>query len=317
MIAAVGHKCANVNEAAVKMLYALEHDRLDGDKKIDANSRMGIINNSNLMSRELIDPLFELYKSTRNNPGNTTAHRSVSNSTMDTNDEKISALVGSGAKFFVQAMGVADSENPSWPNGHPYYGKPFVWPAEGTLLKAEKSSGLPDVKFSMEHVLNGISYRSLEGRVKKGTNGDGKTNKKKVLRFQDYQLRYTNGIARYHRSEFFYINDCGVMEVQFVKTSELTTSQSGRKFSKDEDVHAKYEKKFQETLELYNSNGNDVSVLEKEQVCILLWVGFEIFYRKDSKKNKKKITKAEFQAILSQNIQKNPSWLMMKQPHTK
>ena len=199
-------------------------------------------------------------------------------------------------------------ENPTWPDGHPYYGKPFVWPAEGTLLKAEKSSGLPDIKFSMEHVLNGISYRSLEGRVKKGTNGDGKTNKKKVLRLQDYQLRFTNGIARYYGSEFLYLNDCGVMEVQFVKTSKLTTTQSGRKRnSSDAEVQAEYEASYKETVVFFKRKGCDVDKLQKSHLIVLLWCGFKQFSRKNQTGGDN--STSSLKTKLKKEIQDNPKWL--------
>lgn len=97
-----------------------------------------------------------------------------------------------------------------------------------------------------------------------------------------------------------------------MKSSEVTTTVSGRKkASSDEVVHAEYKMKFQDTLALYDMNDEDVNKLQKEQVLILLWVGFKIFYRK----NNKKMTTPVLRGMLSEKIVNNPSWL--KQPHTK
>ena len=234
MIAAVGHKCANVNEAAAKMLHAMKYDRLEGGKELSSgniSNRVDIVKKSGLITGKLRDAFVKLHDEYSDNSGNTSSSHAATVSTIKFSDTALSELAKSGAKFFVQGEGSADPKGPTMPAGPDGTTMPFIVPADGTILKSEPGSKCTNVAFRRSVFVSGITYRGLETRVKKEGNSklSGKTKHTKSIKFDEYTLRPTAGIMRYTTRVFRYLNDCNVVEVCLMKSSEVTTTVSGRK----------------------------------------------------------------------------------------
>ena len=126
-------------------------------------------------------------------------------------------------------------------------------------------------------------------------------------KFLDYTLRYTNGMARYSSSKFHFLNKHNVVEIWLVKTSEMIDTQAGRTYHSEKSVTDEYEEKFASTVSLFRRNDLNVDAFRvKAPLVVLLWCGFNDFWRA----NNKKATLPNLKRWLKEKIAKGEStWL--------
>lgn len=127
----------------------------------------------------------------------------------------------------------------------------------------------------------------------------------------DYEARYNNGMMTYTSNKLQYINEYNVVAVRLVKSSEVTTTQTGRKPpSSDRKVQVEYDQEF-ETVLAYLLKKGTVDKVSKPRLVVLLWWGFGVGqgpsspYRKDTKKK----TVPELKVMLKERIAKNVNWI--------
>lgn len=258
----------------------LKRDRLDDDADMGSGGykRYSYFNESGILFGEGKKLFKSTYESLRVNIGNNKCNRGSTNEEIAILDDDITNVIDSKRRVFIQAEGRADYFNPTNPDG-----SSFEWPADSTVIKSERGSGQPPVIFRSADVLRGITYLGLLGRCTKDTNGDGLTNATQSKKFHEYDLRYTDGIARFV-STFQFVNPYNVMEVYFVKSSETSLTQAGySKHRSEDDMKEKYESDYPNVLAYYHEKGCDVRKLEKKHLVVLLWK-FGQFYRANQKK---------------------------------
>ena len=260
---------ARMREAVEQVL---KRDRLDDNDGAEMGSggykRYSYFNNESEIIFGEGKKLFKsTYQSLRVNSGNNKCNRGSTNDEISILDDDITdAIIDSKRRVFIQAEGRANYINPTNPDG-----SSFEWPADGAAIKSERGSGEPPVIFRSADVLRGITYLGLLGRCTKDTNGEGLTNATQSKKFHEYDLRYTNGIARFV-STFQFVNPYNVMEVYFVKSSENSLTQAGyNKHRSEDDMKEEYESDYPEVLAYYHKKGNNVGKLEKKHLVVLLW----------------------------------------------
>jgi len=299
-------------EARMKEAIAtvLKQDRLDDEASLSAGTsskRRTYFIQSGIMFGDGMLLFKTMYDSQRVNPGNNSSHNSSSSSTMDSVTRQLQPRFNDSSWFFLQATGSSSvDKGPTWPDG-----RPFSFPEDGTIIKSKPGSNEPDVKFRESDVVTGIAYGGLLERLNNRTNGTGKTKTKKVEKKPEYEARYNNGMMTYTSNNLQYINKYNVVEVQLVKSSEVTTTQTGRKPpSSDSKVQVEYEQEF-ETAVAHLVKKGTVDKASKPWLVVLLWCGFGVGqgqsspYRKDTKKK----TAPELRVMLKERVAKNADWI--------
>lgn len=205
-------KPAGLNARVDELLAMLETDA-DGDdtESGSTSKRLGRLVESGVIGGPLLEAVQARYDGTTHNRGNRSQHGGHQVATFATTDEHLRHMFDNDLRFFVQIDGSSNPNKPLTKKG----GTPFQIPPDGAVLNAEPGSGYPDVRFRLDDFVPGINFDSLQQRCRKGTHGNGKTNKTKVERFPGYHIGYTQGIFRTR-----YANRYHVAEVWFEENDE-------------------------------------------------------------------------------------------------
>ena len=167
------------------MLFAVEHNRLDNNAKMDSDAIAGrhaiVMNATHVIDEELLEAYRKKYKSSHKNSGNTTSQRSVTKDEIDRMDDILEEKARTGAKFFVQVNGVAALVNATKKDG-----TPFVVPADGAVLDCYPKGIQMTVTFRRNDFVAGIVYSSLLGRCgsQAASKCKGNTMQRRVQSFQ-------------------------------------------------------------------------------------------------------------------------------------
>ena len=136
-----------------------------------------------------------------------------------------------------------------------------------------------------ERFVHGITVGGLETRCREGTS-EGKTNARQTIKFTDYTIAVTPGPVKYLSRKFTYINEHHVAEVQFVRRTKPKEKHAPVKGAAQ--YKQIYTEKYNDVMKVLKNKQYDVTKLNKEQCCVLLWVAYGYYhrYRDDSLSSK-------------------------------